>query len=248
MLIGLGDSGPDYSDLHNLRPCDWNVNSARGNLFFGYCDPNVDDKCTSPAHDEAAADTAKNSDLFLADSGYRGDIARAIMYMTLRYQGSERNTNLLTLSNCPCSDVQQFGNLSMLYTWHKNDGVDDRESTRNQLTCERWQHNRNPFVDFPVLVDYFYSHMEDEGLLNVGCGEPCVPQDVTDDDDDNNNMNALKPGDIVVLAYNADNPDEVCRGHSHIGIGQYNATCFARFSCHRWWTCQLGWSFRYVKL
>jgi endonuclease I len=37
---GVGYTGPDFSDLHHLRPADWGVNAARGNklckwLFWG---------------------------------------------------------------------------------------------------------------------------------------------------------------------------------------------------------------------
>lgn len=189
------------------------MNSARGNLFYGVCNPATDAGCTSPAHAEAAPDTAKNSQLFLADSGYRGDIARAVMYMTLRYRGTESNTFLLTLSDCPCSDNQRFGNLTTLYSWHTADAVDSREQLRNQLTCENWQHNRNPFVDFPDLVDYFYDYVRDAGLLHAGCGEPCAPPDEEDDDGAPDcDGCSLDVGDVVVLGFNSDDPDEVCGG------------------------------------
>jgi endonuclease I len=80
--LGVGYSGPDYTDIHALRPSDWNVNSARGNLFFGDCDP----QCTyRPATSEAAPDTAKNDDVFLLPANVRGDVARALLYMELRY-------------------------------------------------------------------------------------------------------------------------------------------------------------------
>ena len=35
--LGVGTSGPDYTDVHHLRPSDWNVNAARGNKLFGAC-------------------------------------------------------------------------------------------------------------------------------------------------------------------------------------------------------------------
>ena len=37
---GLGNGGMDHDDLHMLRAADWNVNSARGNLYFGECNLN----------------------------------------------------------------------------------------------------------------------------------------------------------------------------------------------------------------
>ena len=50
---GVGYSGPDYSDLHALYAADWNVNSARSNLYFDDCTSG----CTVPAHSEASATT-----------------------------------------------------------------------------------------------------------------------------------------------------------------------------------------------
>ena len=55
---GVGYEGPDYSDLHALYAADWSVNSARNNLFFDNC---AGAGCTSPAHSEAEATTAKDS-------------------------------------------------------------------------------------------------------------------------------------------------------------------------------------------
>ena len=50
---GIDSSGPDYSDLHALYACDWNVNSARSNLYFDDCGSG----CTSPAHTEDSSTT-----------------------------------------------------------------------------------------------------------------------------------------------------------------------------------------------
>jgi len=74
---GVGTSGLDHTYVHALRPSDWNVNSARNNLFFGDCG----DACTShPAAEEAGNDTARDDtmSMFLPPVDVRGDIARAI--------------------------------------------------------------------------------------------------------------------------------------------------------------------------
>ena len=54
---GVGYDGADTSDLFALRACDWSVNSARNNLYFGDCSGVT---CESPAHNEAASDTSKD--------------------------------------------------------------------------------------------------------------------------------------------------------------------------------------------
>lgn len=88
--------------MHHLRPCDCNVNSARSNLYFGACGTVVPfAKCASPAHPEAAVDTEKDSATFLPPADRRGDVARAILYMDLRYDGDEPSTSNLVVSDCP---------------------------------------------------------------------------------------------------------------------------------------------------
>lgn len=102
--LGVGDSGPDYSDIHHMRPEDCNVNSARGNLLFANCGIAAPaSECTEPAHPEASADTGRDKVAFQPPSRSRGDIARALMYMELRYGGDEVATLDLILTDCPKS-------------------------------------------------------------------------------------------------------------------------------------------------
>ncbi|BBG92725.1 hypothetical protein Prudu_000543 [Prunus dulcis] len=57
---GLKD-GPSLTDLHNIRPADVNVNSSRGNKYYGECDV-YSTKCLKPANKEAALDTETDKD------------------------------------------------------------------------------------------------------------------------------------------------------------------------------------------
>jgi len=82
---GVEYSGPDYSDLHALYAADWNVNSARSNLFFDDC---FGAGCTSPAHAEAAPSTAKDSSRFMPPTNKRGDLARSMFCACLPHHGA----------------------------------------------------------------------------------------------------------------------------------------------------------------
>ncbi|GMH77593.1 hypothetical protein TrRE_jg2057, partial [Triparma retinervis] len=122
---GVGYTGADTSDLHSLRAADWSVNSARNNRYFDNC-TSVEAGCTIPAHSEAAADTGKMSiagttGIFMPPASVRGDLARSLFYMATRYDGSETNTEDLTLSNCPCDTTFKLGMLSTLLEWHEAD-------------------------------------------------------------------------------------------------------------------------------
>jgi endonuclease I len=148
---GVGYDGADTSDLHALRPADWNVNAARNNLAYGWC--NESTACRDmPAHEEAASSTGKDEDVFMPPEQVRGDVARAIFYMAVRYDGSEPDTERLRLSDCPCTHTATMGVLSALLEWHAADPPSALEMARNDKVCRDYQGNRNPFVDKPELV------------------------------------------------------------------------------------------------
>ncbi|XP_068648855.1 uncharacterized protein [Aristolochia californica] len=77
-------NGPSLTDLHNIRPADTNVNSSRGNKYYGECD-NYSRECMKPANKEAAYDTETDDKRWAPPMQVRGDIARSLMYMAVRY-------------------------------------------------------------------------------------------------------------------------------------------------------------------
>lgn len=82
---------------------------------------------------------------------WRGDVARALFYMAVRYNG-------LTLVDGNPSDVagnKIMGDLASLLAWNVTDARDDFEMNRNNYIYT-WQRNRNPFVDYPLLADYIF--------------------------------------------------------------------------------------------
>lgn len=201
---GVRYNGADFTDVHHLRPADWNVNSARNNLYFGDCNTS---QCTVPAANEAASDTAKDSSIFTPPASVRGDIARAMFYMDMRYSAQNNNGDDLVLTDCPRDNLddptttnRDMAYLSVLLTWHAADPVSDEEKIRNSRVCERWQGNRNPFVDFPDLVPQFFGQPK---AAPFDCSNAQVAS--TSDAD----PAILSPGDVMVVALHADNPDVV---------------------------------------
>jgi endonuclease I len=199
--FGVGYSGADFSELMHLRPEDWNVNSARGNLYYGNC---VGGTCVSPAHPEASADTAKNSLLFMPPVRNRGNVARAMFYMSLRYDGSDKDTLNLRLADCPCEAQNVMGKLSDLLSWHVSDPVDEQERLRNSRICTNYQGNRNVFIDFPELVQRIWSSLDAE----VNCTQfVCTTQPV-DSIKNSSDSSGLSAGDIAITRLVSDDPDE----------------------------------------
>ncbi len=120
------------SDVHGLRAEDSQENSSRGNQFYG--------EYNGP----------------MGNSGsFKGDVARGIFYLDVRYNGLE------VVNGFPETEVGKFGDLATLLEWHRNDPPDDFEMNRNNVVYT-WQYNRNPFIDMPDLVEYFWGNKTGE--------------------------------------------------------------------------------------
>ena len=89
---GIDKRGPAYSDLHNLRPADASVNSARSNKIFDTSDTR-DAKYQKPGHPEAEL-TSEDSDSWEPPADVRGDVR-----LQLSSYGSEYRCFLNSKSN-----------------------------------------------------------------------------------------------------------------------------------------------------
>ena len=136
-----------YTDLHHLRPADVSVNSARGNKDF----------LNGGSEILEAPGTFTDTDSFEPVSTAKGDVARMIFYMDVRYQGNDSSgTPDLSIANGTTSTgVAQLGDLCTLLQWHLSDPVSDWERRRNNRIFQ-WQKNRNPFIDNPQWVTALY--------------------------------------------------------------------------------------------
>lgn len=85
----------------------------------------------------------------------KGDAARALFYMMVRYDGLNGytwNFNWLNGTRLPAlSEAPQ--NLDTLLAWHRLDPPDKYEIDRNNY-IQSIQQNRNPFIDRPEYVNY----------------------------------------------------------------------------------------------
>ncbi len=161
---GLDGGGPDYSDLFNLRPCNPNVNSARGNKCFDVSDP-ADSHYAAVAHALAPLCSA-DGDSWQPRTNECGDIARALFYMDVCYDGTVAQTVDLCLTNL-VAGASQMGILNTLLVWHQQDPVDEIERRRNHLIYTYYQTNRNPFVDHPEYAVALYDETPEPALLGV---------------------------------------------------------------------------------
>lgn len=151
---GIEQTGPDASDLFNLRAAYVDVVTARSDRIFDFSDPG-DAGYVAPAHGLAAGGTSADSDSWEPPSDERGDIARSLFYMDVRYNGSEANTQNLMLEN-QIEGAEDMAVLSTLLEWHHADPVSEQERLRNHRIFTLYQHNRNPFIDRPEYADLVF--------------------------------------------------------------------------------------------
>ena len=159
---GIDSIGPAYSDLYNLHAEDANVNASRGNKYYDNSDP-TDRNYHNPAHVEAPLCTS-DTDSWEPPASIKGDLARSIFYMAIRYTGDRSNEPALHLTDNSAlikSTNSYMGKLSTLLAWHHTDPVSADEQTRHENIYAFYQHNRNPFIDHPEWVDLAFAPVAD---------------------------------------------------------------------------------------
>ncbi|MGJ8724058.1 MAG: endonuclease I family protein [Roseibacillus sp.] len=153
----IGNSGPDNSDLHNLYPCNASVNSSRGNKFF-------DETTGSGTMNSVSPENTYDSDSWEPDDVDKGMVARAVLYVVVRYDGSDSGTGDMELGDVPDASSCRMGVLTTMLAWNRmfpptaaerarNDGIYEGVSTTAGFLR---QGNRNPFVDFPQFADAIF--------------------------------------------------------------------------------------------
>ncbi|MFC6089671.1 endonuclease [Saccharothrix lopnurensis] len=131
-------TGPG-TDVHHLRPEDVSVNANRGNKDFD-------------SGGSAAAEAPGNytdGDSWEPRNAVKGDVARMLFYMAVRYEGGDGFANLELNDRVANGTAPYHGRSSVLLRWHAQDPPDAFEKRRNQVIHDRFQGNRNPFVDHP---------------------------------------------------------------------------------------------------
>ncbi|WP_030984991.1 endonuclease [Streptomyces sp. NRRL S-1813] len=136
------DTGPG-TDIHHLRPADVSVNSTRGNKDFDNGGTEVGE----------APGNYTDDDSFEPRDEVKGDVARMILYMAVRYDGGDGFPDLEPNDQVGNGSQPHIGRLSVLKQWSKEDPPNAFEQHRNQVIFDKYQHNRNPFIDHPEWVD-----------------------------------------------------------------------------------------------
>jgi hypothetical protein len=103
-----------------------------------------------------APGSTKDSNSFEPRDEDKGRVARAMLYMDVRYDNGYAYGDFI-LGNVTVQGNQQMAKLSTLLEWNRLFPPDERERRRNHLI---YSGNRNPFVDFPDLADAIFTSGE----------------------------------------------------------------------------------------
>jgi len=138
----FGNNPPCGTDAHHIRPSDVQVNSLRGNLDF--------DMGGDPVQGAPGCRRIPGVSFEPRDE-VKGDVARMIFYMDVRYEGGSGELDLTVVDAVNTYPAPEHGKLSILLEWHQQDPPDDFERNRNDVVYS-YQDNRNPFIDHPEFV------------------------------------------------------------------------------------------------
>lgn len=121
------------ADLHHLYPSDTKLNSIRGNNPFG--EVSQDQERLKCEVSRFGLPANARYQVFEPPDEHKGNVARALFYFSIKYDKM-------------IDPIQE----ETLRKWHKDHPVNELESQRNDVIYQT-QGSRNPFVDYPELVD-----------------------------------------------------------------------------------------------
>ena len=177
-----GAKNDAYKDCYHLNPSNSTANSARSNYPLGNVTNLVKTagslKIGKQHHDSLNVDF----NIWEPKDEYKGDFARAYFYMATCY-GKDKNGNYdptvcsayqgwrldnkdvgskFAMQNANYLEFQPWEQ-EVLIQWHRQDPVSVKEIKRADAVSN-FQHNRNPFIDYPYLAEYIWGEKVGEEL------------------------------------------------------------------------------------
>lgn len=160
----FNDQNTPRTDLHHIFPTDGYVNNRRGNYAFGEVG-SVSWTSRNGSKLGACKTPGFSGTVFEPIDEYKGDFARAIMYMSVRYFSEDASWSSSDMTSK--SEIKPWA-IEMLLRWNELDPVSEKEKERNEAIYNDYQHNRNPFVDHPeyarMIWDPNWSVVEENSM------------------------------------------------------------------------------------
>ena len=153
-----GTENDAYTDLYHLNPADRVANNNKSNYPPGIL--NDSNKVNNGVF-FMGQDKEWNGFAFCVIDEYKGDFARAYFYVATAYHDmkwdaaySKYVTNDSYLTFTPYL-------VNVLLQWHRIDPVSEKEISRLDAVSSI-QHNRNPYIEYPELVEYIWGNKSGE--------------------------------------------------------------------------------------
>lgn len=154
-------------DIFHLVPTDGKVNNARSNYAFG----EVGSKTTYTYNGNKLGTSnfsGYSGTVFEPIDEYKGDFARGYFGTICKWLNKSMTTGdgkVMFTNNY--TDAGGYGlttySINLLMKWHREDPVSEKEIARND-GIEKTQGNRNPFIDYPYLAEYFWGKMKGKSV------------------------------------------------------------------------------------
>ncbi len=159
-----GGTSKQGCDIFHLLPTDGKVNGIRSNYPYG----EVASATKTSANGSKLGSSALSGysgTVFEPIDEYKGDIARGILGTMVKWEGAWTSGNGSSTFNGKYEQANNFGltayGVALLLKWHRQDPVSQKERDRNN-GIENTQGNRNPFIDYPCLVEYIWGNRKGE--------------------------------------------------------------------------------------
>lgn len=171
---GASGNAQAYTDLHHMVPADGAVNQRKSNYPLG-CGhnlvnaransyPNSGSIVWSFASTGADDVGGGGGHLWEPVDEYKGDFARMYLYIVCAYEGRIHwETEYMFTSDANNHTTIKPWAKELLLQWHRQDPISDKERARNNAVY-RIQHNRNPFIDYPELVEFIWGNRSSEAF------------------------------------------------------------------------------------
>lgn len=156
-----GDVNPAYCDLFHLVPGDYSANRSKSNHAPGIPADSTFNNGSFVTGSGAAYGLTR---VFCPEDQYKGDFARAYFYIATCYGDSltwlEKGEPGAAMTNEGWQEFQPWLR-DILVEWHRMDPVSEKEKAR-AIEVNKIQGNRNPFIDYPDLVEFIWGNRQGE--------------------------------------------------------------------------------------
>ncbi|MCQ2347089.1 MAG: endonuclease [Paludibacteraceae bacterium] len=148
-----GANNDAYKDLYHLNPSDAEANQLGKNAYpLGVVDSIVQYENGSCKRGYMRGH--RDFQVFEPSDSYKGDFARAWFYIVTAYEDFAWQSEYM--DNTSYLEFKSWL-MNVLLKWHRNDPVSRKEINRADVISSI-QHNRNPFIDYPDLVEYIWGN------------------------------------------------------------------------------------------